>query len=69
MGTLVGCAGTMTFIKPGQEFTHQDVQKDFTECQVMANQAGYGTGSIIANMHHKRFLETCMNGRGWARTD
>jgi hypothetical protein len=56
---LSGCS--MTFTKP--DSTEQSFQKDWTECQVMSNQAGM-TSSPFSNGD---FLENCMIGKGWER--
>jgi hypothetical protein len=55
---LAGC--TMHFRKEGA--SNADFHRDWTECEVMANQAGY-TGGLI----RRNFMEECMVGRGWTR--
>jgi hypothetical protein len=57
---LSGC-GTMKFDRPDRPYSEREFQADWTQCESM-NQMG---NSIPG----RNFLERCMFGKGWNRTD
>lgn len=63
---LQGC-GTMKFDK--ENATDRDLKKDWNDCLVKAGQAGFRGGDIFANMRRKDFMQQCMEGGGWTRTE
>ncbi len=64
LATLIlnGCAPTL-YVKPGA--SEQDWSRDYNDCLVKANQAGYTGGDLAANLNRSNFLDMCVQGQGW----
>ena len=63
VASFAGCA-SKTYVKPGA--TQQDWQHDYNDCLVKANQAGYSGGNFGANINRNKFIDMCVQGRGWS---
>jgi hypothetical protein len=61
---LLSSCGTMHFAKDGAG--QKEVTRDWNDCRVKMGQSGVAQQGIV---FQRSFMQECMEGQGWVRTD